>query len=92
MKATISYRHAAALNARRSGGRNDIAEQPDLGASRLRRPPVTMGIKEELQEAGIALLNEDEKKEIVALFNAKLASMGGGGKTVVAAFKDFDDE
>ena len=72
--------------------RNDIAEQPDLGASRLRRPPVTMGIKEELQEAGIALLNEDEKKEIVALFNAKLAAMGGGGKTVVAAFKDFDDE
>ena len=37
-----------------------------------------MGIKEELQEAGIALLNEDEKKEIVALFNAKLAAMGGG--------------
>ena len=39
-----------------------------------------MGIKEELQEAGIALLNEDEKKEIVALFNAKLAAMGGGGR------------
>ena len=51
-----------------------------------------MGIKEELEEAGIALLDEEGKNDVIALFNTKLNQLMTPQKTLVGLFKSFDNE